>query len=78
MPAERAEFQVLKAPFVKAMLEGIPPHLRKVREHELQYVFHSDGWFLLHCVTVLLKNGKLQKPTEGQRKSLMTLLADIS
>lgn len=72
-----AEFDVLKAPFVKAMLEGIPPHLRKVREHELQYLFHSDGWFLLYCVTVLLKNGKLQEPTEGQRKSLMTLLANI-
>lgn len=75
--AHWAEFEALKAPFVQAMLEGIPPHLRKVREHELQYIFHSDGWFLLHCVTVLLKNGKLQEPTEGQRKSLMTLIANI-
>lgn len=73
----RAELETLKAPFVQAMLAGIPPHLRKAREHELQYVFHSDGWFLLYCVIVLLKNGKLQTPTEGQRKSLMTLLADI-
>ncbi len=73
----RAELEALKAPFVQAMLAGIPPHLRKAREHELQYVFHSDGWFLLYCVIVLLKNGKLQEPTEGQRKSLMTLLADI-
>lgn len=72
-----AEFEALKASFVKAMLNGIPVHLRKVREHELQYVFHSDGWFLLHCVMVLLKNGKLQNPTEGQRKSLMTLIANI-
>lgn len=72
------EFEALKAPFVKAMLNGIPPHLRKVREHELQYVFHSDGWFLLHCVLVLLKNGKLQEPTKGQRKALTTLIAAIS
>lgn len=75
--AHWTEFEALKAPFVKAMLEGIPPHLRKVREHELQYVFHSDGYFLLHCITVLLKNGKLKEPAEGQRKSLMTLLVNI-
>ena len=36
--------------------------------------FHADGWFLLHCLTALLKNGKLKEPTEGQRKSLMTLI----
>lgn len=70
-----AEFEALKIPFVKAMLEEIPPHLRKVREHELQYVFHSDGWFLLHCVTVLLKNGKLHEPAKGQRKALSTIIA---
>lgn len=75
--AHWAEFEALKAPFVQAMLNGIPPHLRKVREHELQYVFHSDGWFLLHCVMVLLKNGKLQEPTQGQRKALTTLIASI-
>ena len=75
--AHWTEFEALKAPFVKAMLEGIPPHLRKVREHELQYVFHSDGYFLLHCITVLLKSGKLKEPAEGQRKSLMTLLVNI-
>lgn len=75
--AHWAEFEALKAPFVQAMLNGIPPHLRKVREHELQYVFHSDGWFLLHCVMVLLKNGKLQEPTQGQRKTLTTLIASI-
>lgn len=67
----------LTASFEKAMLDGIPPHLRKAREHELQYVFHSDGWFLLYCITVLLKNGKLQEPTEGQRKSLTTLIVNI-
>lgn len=75
--AHWAEFEAFKAPFVKAILEGIPPHLRKVREHELQYVFHSDGYFLLHCITVLLKNGKLKEPTKGQRRSLMTLIANI-
>ena len=70
----RAEFEALKIPFVEAMLEAIPPHLRKVREHELQYVFHSDPWFLLHCVMILLKNGKLHEPTKGQRKALCTVI----
>ena len=46
----------------------------KNKAYELQFVFHSDGWFLLHCITALLKNGKLKEPTEGQRKSLMTLI----
>jgi len=45
-----------------------------VKEYELQFVF-SDGWFLLHCIHALLKNGKLKEPTEGQKKSLMTLIA---
>ena len=48
--------------------------LRKIAEYELQYVFNCDGWFLLHCITALLENGKLKPPTEGQKKSLMTLI----
>ncbi len=69
-----AEFETLKAPYVEAVLESVPAHLKKVKAYELQFVFHSNGWFLLHCITVLLKNGKLKKPTEGQRKSLTTLI----
>ena len=69
-----AEFESLKAPYVKAVLESVPAHLRKVKAYELQFVFHADGWFLLHCITVLLKNGKLKLPTEGQRKALTTLI----
>lgn len=68
------EFEALKAPYAQAVLESVPAHLKKAKAYELQLVFHSDGWFLLHCITTLLKNGKLKKPTEGQRKSLTTLI----
>lgn len=73
----QTEFDALKAPYVEAVLESVPAHLRKVKAYELQFIFHSDGWFLLHCITELLKNGKLRQPTEGQRKSLSTLIAKI-
>lgn len=71
----QTDFEELKAPYAGAVLESVPAHLRKVKEYELQFVFHSDGWFLLHCIKTLLKNGKLKEPTEGQRKSLTTIIA---
>ena len=58
------EFDAIKAPYAEAVLESVPAHLRKVKEYELQFVFHSDGWFLLHCIVALLNNGKLKLPTE--------------
>ncbi len=73
----KAEFDAIKSPFAKAVLDSVPTHLRKVKEYELQFIFHSDGWFLLHCIVCLLKNGKLKEPTEGQRKALTTLIAKI-
>lgn len=72
----RSEFEALKAPYSEAVLNSVPAHLRKLKEYELQFVFHSDGWFLLHCITALLKNGKLREPTEGQRKALTTLITN--
>ena len=68
------DFNTLKAPFVEAVLNSVPVHLRKVQAFELQYVFHSDGLFVLHCIATLLKNGKLKEPTEEQKKSLTTLI----
>ena len=70
----REQFEALKAPYAQATLECVPAHLRKIREYELQYVFHSDGWFLLHCIVTLLNNGKLKLPTEEQRKALTTMI----
>ncbi len=73
----QTDFDALKAPYVEAELKSVPEHLRKMKQYELQFIFHSDGWFLLHCITELLKNGKLKEPTEGQRKSLSTLIAHM-
>ena len=70
----KEQFEALKAPYARAALECVPAHLRKIREYELQYVFHSDGWFLLHCIVTLLGNGKLKLPTEEQRKALTTMI----
>ncbi|MBQ7321651.1 MAG: sigma-70 family RNA polymerase sigma factor [Clostridia bacterium] len=68
------EFDAIKAPYVNAVLDSVPAHLRKVKEYELQFLFHSDGWFLLHCIVTLLNNGKLKPPMEDQKKSLTTLI----
>ena len=68
------EFDKLKAPYAEAVLNSVPKHLQKVQAFELQFMFHSDGWFLCHCLTTLLRNGKLQIPTENQKKSISTLI----
>lgn len=70
----KTDFEALKAPYAEAVLKSVPAHLRKVKKYELQFVFHADGWFLLHCLLALLQNGKLRLPTENQRKSLSTLI----
>ena len=70
----QADFEALKAPYVEAVLESVPAHLKKVKEYELQSLFHCDGWFLLHCIVALLNNGKLKQPTEVQRKALTTII----
>ncbi|MBQ9798118.1 MAG: RNA polymerase sigma factor [Clostridia bacterium] len=68
------EFDTIKAPYVDAVLNSVPAHLRKLKEYELQFVFHSDGWFLCHCIVALLNNGKLKPPTEEQKKALTTII----
>ncbi len=73
----RASLNALKAPYKKAVLASVPAHLRKIKEFELQFIFHSDCYFLAHCVTELLQNGKLKEPTKGQRAALSTLIADV-
>ncbi len=70
----QAEFKALKTPYTEAVLENVPAHLKKVMKYELQFLFHSNGWFLCHCITALLNNGKLRPPTKNQRKSLSTLI----
>ena len=73
----KKEFDVIKAPYVEAVLNSVPNHLRKAKMYELQFVFHADGWFLLHCIVTLLNNGKLTPPTEGQKRALSTLILPL-
>ena len=70
----RNELDALKAPYVKATLENTPPHLKKAQSFCLQCLFHSDGWFILHCLKNLVNSGKLKLPTEQQRKSLSAVV----
>ena len=70
----KEDFDALKAPYSEAVLESVPAHLKKTKAYELQFVFHADGWFLLHCIVALLNNGKLKPPTEGQKKALTTII----
>lgn len=70
----RADFEAIKKPYAKAVLESVSTHLRKIKEYELKFVFHSDGWFLLHCIVTILNNGKLTAPTEEQKKALTTII----
>ena len=69
-----SEFELLKKPFVKAVLNETPKHLQKKQKFGLQYIFFSDGWFILHCLKELVNNGKLKLPTEEQKKSLTTII----
>jgi hypothetical protein len=70
----KTEFDKLKAPYIKAVLDATPKHLLKMRSFGLQYIFYSDGWFLLHCMKELVNNGKLKLPAEDQKKSLTTII----
>jgi hypothetical protein len=72
--AHKAELDAVKAPYVRAVLEATPAHLQKMQRYGLQFVFFSDGWFLLHCLKFLVDSGKLRMPTTEQKKSLTTLL----
>ncbi len=72
--AHAAELEALKAPYVAASLAAVPPHMRQVKAFELQHVFHSDGWFLLHCIKALLASGYLIPPTEAQRKTVTMVI----
>ena len=69
-----SRFEELEKPYVEAVLQTVPSHLRKVKEYELQFLLHDDARFLLHCIHALMDSGKLKEPTAGQRKALSTLI----
>ena len=71
--AERLE--EWKRPYAEAALASTPKHLRKAKAYCLQYVYHADGWFILHCLKALVENGKLKLPKEEQKKNLTALIS---
>jgi len=70
----RAELEKLKMPFVEAVLKATPANMKKAQSYCLQFIFHSDGWFILHCLKNLINSGKLKLPTEEQRRSLTAVV----
>lgn len=68
------ELKAMKESFIKKSLDETPKHLQKMQKFEFQYIFFSDGWFILHCLKELVNNGKLMLPTEEQKKSLTTII----
>ena len=70
----RSKFEELKKEYVDADLRETPKHLHTMEKYGHQYIFHSDAWFVLHCIKVLLANGKLKEPSEEQKRSLSTII----
>ena len=70
----QTEFDNLKKEYIDAVLKETPKQLQTMQKHVLQYIFHSDGWFVLHCIKTLIANGKLKEPTDDQKKSLTTII----
>lgn len=68
------ELNELRDTYTKAVLDVTPKHLHKMQKYGLQFMFYSDGWFMLHCAKELVANGRLKNPAEEQKKSLTTLL----
>ncbi len=70
----KEELELLKNRYCKVVIENTPKHVQKMQTYGLQYIFYSDGWFLLYSVKELLKCGKLKLPADQQRLSLSTLI----
>ena len=71
------EIRRLREPYVRALVESVPPHMRKVREFEAQFILFADGKFAFHCIKNLLDSGRLKLPQEAQKKALSTLLMPV-
>lgn len=69
-----AEFNKIKRPYIKAVLDSTPKQLRAMQKYSMQFIFFSDGWFMLYCLKELVNSGKLKLPTEKQKQSLSTVI----
>lgn len=69
-----AAFEELQKEYAQMCMQRTPGHLKRVREYELQGVLDCNGCFLYHCVTHLLRSGKLKKPKPEQKKALDVMI----
>lgn len=70
------EFDKLKRPYIKAILNYTPKHLQTMQKYVLQFMFYSDGWFIFYCLKKLVDGGKLKLPADTQKKSLSLVIVD--
>lgn len=68
------EFRKLREPYIGALVEKTPAHMRKAREYETQFILYADGRFAYYCLKNLVDSGRLKLPEEAQKKALSTLL----
>ncbi len=68
------EFEEIKKPYIDAELAATQGHMRRAQSYMQQFLFASDGFFLLHCIKALLACEKIQEPTAKQRKALTTVI----
>ena len=73
-----AELAELKAAHTKTLLDDVPEHLRKARAYAMQHMFCSDGYFIMMLLHKLLESGKLQLPSEEQRRSIGAVVVSTS
>ncbi len=76
MKRHKDEFAALRGPYEEAVLRNTPEHLQKMQQYCLQYTFYYDAWFILYCLKELVGSGKLNLPTEEQKKALTTIIID--
>lgn len=72
----KEKFKQLKGSYEEVILADTPKHLKKMRQYFGQYTLNCDGAFIWYCISVLLENGKLKLPAEGQKKALTTILCE--
>lgn len=69
-----SELDAIKSRYIDAILKNTPKHLRKMQAFGLQYIFKSDGWFLLHSIVELLNTGRLKPLKDKQKSAVLTLI----
>lgn len=54
--------------------DPMPNHIRIQQKYMMQFLFHSDGWFMLYAKDALVESGKLKLVEGEQRYSVTEML----